>query len=78
MMEPGIGDSMEAGHIGGTPHRNLLRTNENCRDLSRRSGHVPSSSALVEKAHAPDPAYRPTGTACCDDLMAALRHTPHI
>ena len=59
MMEPGTVDSMEAGHIGGTSHCNLLRTNENCQDLSRRSGDVSGISALVQKICAQDPAYRP-------------------
>ena len=50
---------MEAGHIGGTSHRNLLRTNENWRDLGRRSGDVSGMSVLVQKTCARDPAYRP-------------------
>jgi hypothetical protein len=60
MMEPDIGDSMEAGHIGGTSHRNLLRTNEKWRDLGRRSDDASGMSALVQKTCARDPAYRPT------------------
>jgi hypothetical protein len=55
MMEPGIGDSIEAGHIGGTSRRDLLRTNENWRDLGRRSGDVSGMSVLVQKTCAREP-----------------------
>jgi hypothetical protein len=40
MMEVRTVDSVEAGHIGGTSHHVLPTTNENCRDLNRRSSHV--------------------------------------
>ena len=48
------------GHIGGTSPRDLLRTDENRRDLSRRSSHILSTSAMVRNTPAPDPASRPT------------------
>lgn len=49
----------ESGHIGGTWPRDLLRSSENRRDLSRRSGGMLGASALVMSAYAQDPAYRP-------------------
>ena len=38
-------------------------TNDNCRDLSRRSGYVPGTSVLAEKTHPRDPANRPDSPA---------------
>jgi len=44
------------GHIGGTSPRDLSRTDENRRDLSRRSERVPDTSAVVTETPAQDPA----------------------
>jgi hypothetical protein len=48
------------GHVGGTSPRDLLRSDENSRDLSRRSDDKRDGSAKVSEACAQDPAYRPT------------------
>jgi hypothetical protein len=50
-----------SGHISGTLHRELPRTVENCRDLSRRSTGMHGIFPLVKKTDAQDPACRPTG-----------------
>jgi hypothetical protein len=47
------------GHIPGTSRRDLPRTDENCRDLSRRSDGMCSTFAMVRETLAQDPAYRP-------------------
>jgi hypothetical protein len=44
----------------GTLHRELPRTVENCRDLSRRSTGMHGIFPLVNKTDAQDPAYRPS------------------
>ena len=45
-----ISGTIRPGHIGGPSRCELSRTDENRRDLSHRSGHMPGTSALVEKA----------------------------
>jgi hypothetical protein len=52
--------TVEVGHIPGTLHRDLPRNDENHRDLSRRLDDMQSTFAMVRKAPAQDPAYRPT------------------
>jgi uncharacterized protein (TIGR02391 family) len=49
-----------SGHIPGTSRRDLLRNDENHRDLSRRSDRMRGAFALVRETLAQDPAYRPT------------------
>lgn len=44
---------------GGTPPRDLFRSNENSRDLGRRSDHQQDVSAEVSETSAQDPVYRP-------------------
>ena len=51
--------TVEAGHIPGTLRRDLPRSDENRRDLSRRSDPTCDAFALVRETLAPDPAYRP-------------------
>ena len=59
-----IGHELEAavvvGHIPGTSRRDLPRTDEKRRDLSRRSDHMRDALAVVTETSAQDPAYRPT------------------
>ena len=52
------------GHIGGTSAREMPRSAEKCRDLSRRSRTRPGASAEVTGTPAQDPAYRPTYERC--------------
>ena len=49
-----------SGHIPGTLRRDLLRNDENRRDLSRRSDRIRGAFAMVKETLAQDPAYRPT------------------
>jgi hypothetical protein len=51
--------TVAVGHIPGTLRRDLPRTDENHRDLSRRSDEVPAAFAMVRDTPAQDPAYRP-------------------
>ena len=48
-----------SGHILGTSRRDRPRSNENHRDLSRRSDRMRGAFALVREMLAQDPAYRP-------------------
>ena len=48
------------GHIGGTSHRDLSKSDENHRDLNCRSEDILAVFAPVKGTSAPDPAYRPT------------------
>jgi hypothetical protein len=48
-----------SGHISGTLRRDLPRTVENRRDLSRRSNDMRGTFAMVRQTPAQDPAYRP-------------------
>jgi hypothetical protein len=50
---------LDAGHIGGTPPRDLPGSVENCRDLSCSSDDMPGASAEVRSTPTQDPAYRP-------------------
>jgi hypothetical protein len=52
-----------SGHIPGTSRRDLPRTDENSRDLGRRSDRIRSAFAEVRETLAQDPAYRPTQCA---------------
>jgi hypothetical protein len=56
------------GHIQGTSRRDLPRTDENRRDLSRRSGGMSGTFAMVGEKLAQDPAYRPTHLLPAHDL----------
>jgi hypothetical protein len=51
--------TVEVGHIPGTLRRYLPRSDENRRDLSRRSDRIRGAFALVRETLAQDPAYRP-------------------
>ena len=46
-------------HISGTSRHDLPRSDENRRDLSRRSNRMRGAFALVRETPAQDPAYRP-------------------
>jgi hypothetical protein len=65
------------GHIPGTSRRDLPRSDENRRDLNRRSRRMSCMSAQVKSAHAQDPAYRPTrqGTRVESATVAVLAVT---
>jgi hypothetical protein len=68
-----------SGHILGTSRRDRPRSNENHRDLSRRSDRMRGAFALVREMLAQDPAYRSahplTGGTCAsaEGGMAVLR-----
>ena len=76
--------TVEVGHIPGTLHRDLLRSDEKRRDLIGRSDRMLGAFAGVREMLAQDPAYRParlsrhrglTGAAeniCCRQAAARL------
>jgi hypothetical protein len=55
--------TVAVGHIPCTPPRDLPRTDENRRDLGRRSDRIRGTFAKVRELPAQDPAYRPTRLA---------------
>jgi hypothetical protein len=57
-----IATAARSAHISGTLHRDLPRTVENRRDLSRKSDHMSGAFAMIRETLAQDPAYRPTGS----------------
>ena len=52
--------AVQAGHIPGTSRRDLPGSDENRRDLSRKSDLMRGAFALLRDTPAQDPAYRPT------------------
>jgi hypothetical protein len=48
------------GHIGGISTRDLLRSIENCRDLSHRSSGMRDAFIEIRSTMSQDPVYRPT------------------